>query len=338
MNLSNTHTALLLTALTLTLAACGGADDKKTQKAKGASTSAPYELLVVADKAWLQSNGASDVHDLVYADMPCLPQNETWLRPTVVEPYNFKGVFQNYACILVADVNRKYAKADCRVGRDVYARPQTVVWLTAPTDADMAMLCRLRFDDIIALFNATEDGRARERLRKRYSGLVMQQAKRQFGCQIHAPEELNAIKEGKDFFWASSQGEHEQYWNLCLYTYPYTSPQTFTLDYFLHKRDSVMRVNVEGEDAGSYMSSDRRVMRQSLLTLEGHPVQEVRGLWQMERSPMGGPFVSYAQLDTLNGRVLVAEGFVYAPDKKKRDFVRQLEAALQTLTLPAAKP
>ena len=49
---------------------------------------------------------------------------------------------------------------------------------------------------------------------------------------------------------------------------------------------------------------------------------------------MGGPFVSHARVDRPNGRVVVVEGFVFAPEKMKRNLMRQLEAALYTLTLP----
>jgi len=52
---------------------------------------------------------------------------------------------------------------------------------------------------------------------------------------------------------------------------------------------------------------------------------------------MGGPFVSYSQVDTINNRVIVAEGFVYLPNKKKRELIRMLEASLQTLKLPASR-
>ena len=66
-------------------------------------------------------------------------------------------------------------------------------------------------------------------------------------------------------------------------------------------------------------------------TFEGRTVIEARGLWEMENDMMGGPFVSYSQVDSVNNRVIVAEGFVYAPEKRKRLFIRQLEAAVQTL-------
>lgn len=332
-----TNLFLLIYAVTCVLTACSGDSDKKQGTARGASTSAPYELMVVANKDWLKTAGGQSVNDLIYANMPCTPQPEPWLRATIVEPHNFKGVFQNYSNILMVDVSSKYKNPDFHVAYNVYAKPQTVITLCAPTDAAMTLLCELHYDEILDLFNRAEDQRAQQRLRKRYSKVVQTQAKKQFQCLIYAPEELNAIKKGKDFFWASSQGQHEQYWNLCMYAYPYTSSQTFTLDYFIEKRDSFMRANIQGEDEGSYMSSDRRTLQSRNITVNNHYVQEVRGLWQMEHAAMGGPFISYAQVDTVNNRVLVAEGFVYAPNKKKHDFIRQLEAALQTLQLPSAQ-
>jgi len=48
---------------------------------------------------------------------------------------------------------------------------------------------------------------------------------------------------------------------------------------------------------------------------------------------MGGPFVSHSRLDEKNNRVIVVEGFVYAPDKMKRTMLRRLEAALYTLEI-----
>ena len=49
---------------------------------------------------------------------------------------------------------------------------------------------------------------------------------------------------------------------------------------------------------------------------------------------MGGPFVSHSRVDTETNRVVVVEGFVYAPEKMKRGLIRRLEGALYTLQLP----
>ena len=49
---------------------------------------------------------------------------------------------------------------------------------------------------------------------------------------------------------------------------------------------------------------------------------------------MGGPYVSHHRVDTENNRVIVVEGFVYAPEKMKRGMIRRLEGSLYTLMLP----
>jgi DNA primase large subunit len=53
----------------------------------------------------------------------------------------------------------------------------------------------------------------------------------------------------------------------------------------------------------------------------------------MENDMMGGPFISYSQVDTKKNLVVVVEGFVYAPKKEKRELIRELEASLMTLQL-----
>jgi hypothetical protein len=49
---------------------------------------------------------------------------------------------------------------------------------------------------------------------------------------------------------------------------------------------------------------------------------------------MGGPFYSHTRVDEINKRVITVEGFVFAPGTKKRNHIRQLEAAVYTVKLP----
>jgi hypothetical protein len=93
--------------------------------------------------------------------------------------------------------------------------------------------------------------------------------------------------------------------------------------------------NIPGELPGSKMSTNHEFISVKDMTVQGHYVQECRGLWEMTIDAMGGPYVSHSQVDTINNKVIVVEGFVYAPDKMKRSMIRRLEAALYTLQLPA---
>ena len=157
-----------------------------------------------------------------------------------------------------------------------------------------------------------------------------------FDCDIWLPAELASSKEGKDFFWASTNTATGDQ-NFVIYSYPYTDKNTFTKEYFIHKRDSVMKANIPGAKEGMYMSTDSITVDVRPIDVHGDYTMEARGLWRMKGDFMGGPFVSHTRLDKANQRIITAEIFVYSPDKLKRNLVRMLEASLYTLKLPAEK-
>ena len=59
----------------------------------------------------------------------------------------------------------------------------------------------------------------------------------------------------------------------------------------------------------------------------------MRGMWDINGYPMAGPFITYVVNDTINNRNLVLEGFVFAPNKEKRDYLFELEAIIKTLKI-----
>jgi hypothetical protein len=49
---------------------------------------------------------------------------------------------------------------------------------------------------------------------------------------------------------------------------------------------------------------------------------------------MGGPFINYTIINESTNKVIGIDGFVYAPQFDKRDYLRQLEAILTSVELP----
>ena len=98
-----------------------------------------------------------------------------------------------------------------------------------------------------------------------------------------------------------------------------------------------MKINIPGNRPDRYMATDTMFVDVYDVEFRDRYMQIAKGLWQMENDMMGGPFVSHQLVDEKNGRVVVVETFVYAPNKKKGDLIRKLEAALFSLKLPADK-
>ncbi len=329
------HLLILLAALML-LSSCNESSKSsgvKTTVKKSQTLSAPYELLLVANKDWLKTVNGEVFMDAVNQDIPGLPQKEPNFRITTINPSAFRGTFTVYANIINVDIDKKYKEAKFVLSRDVYVKPQIILSVQAPNDMALVELVEKNKDRFLDVFINAELERERAFLTSTHSGVAYDAVKKKFGYSIYVPKDIDKVnKESADFLWASANGRNNEL-NLCVYTYPYTSDSTFTLDYFTHKRDSVMKENVQGEKEGQYMVTERYAISEKHKNGKDGYVYEVRGLWEMENDMMGGPFVSYSQVDTDKHLVVVVEGFVYAPKKDKRELIREMEASLMTLKL-----
>ncbi len=57
---------------------------------------------------------------------------------------------------------------------------------------------------------------------------------------------------------------------------------------------------------------------------------EARGIWEMHNEYMAGSFISYLIPNQEKGELLLAVGFVHAPNRKKRDIMEELTVVLRT--------
>ena len=125
--------------------------------------------------------------------------------------------------------------------------------------------------------------------------------------------------------------------DVVVYSVTYNDINAFTAESIIARRDSIMRLKMPGEYPETYMTTAKSVKPEyRQFNVNGKFVAELRGLWEVKGDMMGGPFVSHTRLDEVNQRVITAEIFVFAPEKKKRNTLRRLESSLYTLRLPQA--
>ena len=294
----------------------------------------PYEMLVVmGDDQWQRPLGRA-VYGVLDTDVPGLPQSERSFRITRVNPSAFdSNMFRIMRNVILVDIQNIYTQPKFKFARNVYSYPQMVMTLQAPDEASLAEYVKQNAQSILDFFTKAEMNREIDNLREEHNLEASRLAKEILGVDIWVPWTVNNFKQGKDFLWASTNtGKKDM--SIVLYSYPYTDKKTFTLEYFLHKRDSVMKVNIPGGREGSYMTTQRDYVYVKDATVQGKYAQVARGLWRVQGDRMGGPFVSHSRVDEVNGRVIVAEAFIYAPESLKRDLMRRMEAALYTLQLP----
>lgn len=296
------------------------------------SSGRPYEVLVVMNSRDWEAPVGRALFDVLDTDVPMLPQSERSFRISQAPELN--RTLQIFRNIIEVDINdRKYTRCRMKYETNRWAKDQVILKIHAPSNSEFEVFVQENRQRIIDFFTKMEMNRLIVELKKDHSEIISHWAKEIFDCEVLAPKEITSYKKGDGFLWGSSNTASGLE-NIVIYSYPYEGPETFTKAYALAKRDSIMEKNLPGEKPGMFMTADSSCVAVKPIVVHGQYAFEMRGLWIMKNDCMGGPFVSFSRVDQENNRVVVAEGFVYAPEKMKRGLIRRLEGCLYTLKLP----
>lgn len=333
--MNKTITTLAILFVALMLSSCGR--NGKKSLLSPTSSGRAYEILVVIQQGVWERPAGRALFDVLCTDVPGLPQSERSFRIMYTDPSTYDSTLKLIRNIIVVEVNPKlYTQCKMKSSQNVYAAPQSILTIQAPDEAALQEYVTEKGAAIISFFTRAEMNRQIELLEVKHNDYVATKVKSIFDCDVWVPGELTATKQGVDFFWAGTNTATADR-NFVIYSYPYTDRDTFTKEYFVHKRDSVMEVNIPGAREGMYMMTDSLMTDVKPIAVQGEYTLEARGLWRIKGDFMGGPFVSHVRLDRANQRIIVAEIFVYSPDNLKRNLVRQMEASLYTLRLPGSR-
>lgn len=312
--------------------ACGGGErEAPLVSSKGL----PGELLLIVDASLWKSGIRDTLEDILKGSVPGLPQHEPMFRVIRIFSENHSMQYSTMRNIFEVREDTRTGDAEMGVAYNVKAVPQTCVSVKA---SDAVSLCRFlssRKEEITGLFLASEMRWETARLEKKYSKVTDDASRELFGCTVKVPADIVKVKKAERFIWASSDRLTQDMNYVCYSLPPADSSRLSTLEW-VELRDSVMKRNIPGSISESWMTTTRvngepLAVSRPIRLSDGRPAYEMRGLWEMCKGAIGGPFVSIAFPDSVRGRLLVTEGFIYSPDTNKRDLMRRMEAALRTL-------
>ncbi len=325
-------TCLLLSVLSLaTLFSCKDSSNPLLPRATGI----PFELLVVMNKVQWNAPAGRALFEVLNSDVPGLPQSEPQFRLSYTPPDRFKNIYKSVRSIVIVNIDpQQFTKAKMSFSQNQWANGQMILTINAPNASSFEQYVLMNDKNIIKLFVDHELELSKNHIEKKYNKSGSKLLKQHLNIEMCIPLPLNKTKKAEGFFWISN-GAGKKRQDIVVYTYPYTDKNTFTIDYLIHKRDSVMKVNMPGGPDGSFMGTQQTwIPDSSVVTVDGKYCMELRGLWEVVGDNMGGPFVSHTQIDELNNRVVTVEAFVYEPGQKKRNLMRILESALYTVKMP----
>lgn len=290
-------------------------------------------VVVMTEKYWKSKPG-----ELLRAKFnvpyPSLPQAEPVLDILHTSHDNFDELYKRQRNIVVVQIGPEY-KEDLKFQKNLYAKPQAVIFISAPNQEAFESYFVEIQDKAVQIIQHQE----RKRLMKvNLSGLqksVCKKILQKHKVKINIPVGYEISMDSSQFIWISNEYKniHEE---IILYYYPYTDTNAFSKDALVAKRNEIGNKYIGGTTEGSYMITEDIYLNYKEIALNGEKYAvEMRGLWKIIKGmSMGGPFVSITQYDEKRQRIVTAEGFIFAPGEDKRNLVNRLEAIIYSMEFP----
>ncbi len=307
-----------------------GACDSDKQPLLPKVTGKPGEIVLVMDEYYWGSEIGAFFRETFSRPVLSLPQDEPIYDIVRIPSSGFNNIFKSHRNIILTKISSRNQKPRIIVQRDIWAKPQIVINVIGPKDSTTLNYLIENKEKLVSLIDQAEIDRIVQNYKKNRAKGIDQVLRTEHNLSISVPAGYNLDIDSARFIWISHEPSNRTQ-GILIYYYDYTDPNTFTKDFLVKKRNAYTRRFVPGPNKGSYMSveSEAPVYFREY-TRNDRYFAEVRGLWKLEKGFMGGPFISITTLDEPRNRVVTVDGFVFAPGKDKRNYLREIEAILQT--------
>lgn len=289
-------------------------------------------VIVIGGNQWENETGQI-FRETLGADVEVLPQSEPMFNLVNIPWPSFTNIFKTHRNLVLVSINTEESKAKMIVRRNVWAKPQTAIEITAPSDSSLINFLRSQADRISDHFLIAERNRITDNYRRYEKSEISQSLLKNHQLSLIFPAGYTLDVDSGNFVWVSNETPATSQ-GVLIYYYDYSDSESFTPENLLQKRNTLLQRNIPGPIKNSYMTTEMAApVVFSEFLMKDKYYAELRGLWKVENDFMGGPFVSLSTLDEKRNRVITVEGYVYAPNTSKRNLLRQVEAILYTLEI-----
>jgi len=157
-------------------------------------------------------------------------------------------------------------------------------------------------------------------------------SEKSFNFSLEIPSGFYVAKNSSDFAWIRKETKDNSQ-GIILYAYDFFDTLAFDQSRIIAFRNDITQEYIPGPSEGSYMIADdlHAPILSKKINFNGLFAVETRGLWKLEGDFMGGSFVNYTFVDEKRNKVITIDGYVYAPNKPKRDLLIQMESIAHSL-------
>ena len=293
------------------------------------STGKPSEVLVVCEKGLWKSSAGDSVRRFFAGPAIGLPQPEPLYKIVQVEEDEFNRFLKSHRNVFIMTIDSSMSKPLVEMRHDIWASPQRVVKISGASIEAIKNSFAERKNEILNLYDNAEIERLNKLYSKSYNIKAIEMIKKKFNLSMDIPADYYVAVDKDNFVWLRREANMLSQ-GLLIYSYPYTDTVAFNPLKILSVRNQFTELYVPGPSDSSYMIVAPEFIEPvaRTLSLKKELAVEIRGLWEVKKDFMGGPFINYTFVDKQNNMVISLDGYVYAPNEEKRDLVKQVQSIL----------
>lgn len=317
---------LTLVVILLSLFSC---DSKKKGITLVGSAGSINDLTIVINNDLWKGKVGDSLRSIISRPVLGLPQEEYQFSVTQVPEKTFGRLFKANRNLLFVGIENKQGYI---VKKDVYASPQVTMTILGKDKKSLIQEINVHKEDIISVFKNADLKLSQQKTRKNYWKINGIKTFKKLNFQLKIPKTYLMIDDTGDFLWFRKDISNG---SMNIIAYTMSLPKNDSIkNNIVSMRDSIGKKYIPGPSDGSYMITEAAYTPFTKKTeISGTSTFETRGKWEVKNDFMAGPFLNYTTVDKAHNRLLVVEGFTYAPSIKKRDYMFELEAILKTLKI-----
>lgn len=289
-------------------------------------------MVVTKSSNWLGDIG-NEVRNTFGELIVGLPQPEPKISVSQVAPNGFSSMMKAGRSILVLEESDKESFS---IKYNVYAQPQTIIYISAKDENGLIKQFKKHKTSIL---NAYRDADLKS-VQRTFSKVKLDDSKyktlQNLGISLTIHDKFRTVDDTGDFLWLrhhltsgiAKTGSN----NILVYAIP-LEEESKVAENIISVRDSIGQKYIPGSDEETmYMITEEAYTPFTFDTkVAGRKAYETRGKWEVKNDFMAGPFLNYTIFDKKKNRLIVFEGFTYAPSVNKREFIFELEAIAKSM-------
>ncbi len=301
---------------------------------KDAATGNAGEILVVMSNAQWKGEMGEALREVYLKDLYTVPQEEPVFDLFQIEQGEFVKLNKRNRNVIIPQIGEGAEYGEVKIASDVYSRPQTVLYIKAPDAPSFVKTVKENEDKMVEVFLKADRDRVLNYLHDYHNQDYSERIKNDYHVFFAVPRNYKLDENREDFAWLSYETQKASHGYL-IYHFGENARDSAGLEYFVKKRNEVLKKNVPGTREGSYMTTETKyhypIMSRRMINNEETWIME--GLWKLENDFMGGPFAAFIKYDKTRNEFVCIEAFSYDPRGNNRDQMRKMKAALWTMNI-----